>query len=308
MASDTADLDYMQDGLYPSFGWVDDQAEVQKIQATLPFQTLGDTPLGSVSISELPTEWLGWRIWKAASRSEYPDLAQGPVGLCCGFGAVKALMILMASEILNGDNEGIRIPSPEITYAVSRVNVMGWGGWQDGSTGAAVGKALRDFGAAPMEVVEGVDLSKYDPQRGRTYGARGIPKALFPFMAQHKVAEITRVSNFDDYCRAMAGTGSGVILASSIGFNGRRDADGVIKASGRWNHCMTGMGFRLGRRPGGFIDNHWTKNYHTGGLSHPDMPKTGFWADADDMDRILRQGDSWALAGLSGFQPKKPIF
>ena len=58
-------------------------------------------------------------------------------------------------------------------------------------------------------------------------------------------------------------------------------------------------------RPGAFLLNSWGANAHHGpqGVGHPSP--AGFWADAEVVDGMLREGDSWAFSQFAGFPARK---
>ena len=43
----------------------------------------------------------------------------------------------------------------------------------------------------------------------------------------------------------------------------------------------------------------------SGPIGLGDHPPWAFWVDADVADRMLRQGDSWALSAFEGFPARK---
>ena len=55
----------------------------------------------------------------------------------------------------------------------------------------------------------------------------------------------------------------------------------------------------------GFLLNSWGETAHTGPTGIGDPSPAGFWADAAVLDRMLRQGDSWAFSGIRGFPARK---
>jgi hypothetical protein len=68
---------------------------------------------------------------------------------------------------------------------------------------------------------------------------------------------------------------------------------------------MAVVGVRGGKRPGGFLLNSWGPDAHSGPRVPPDAPVAGFWCDAATLDRMLRQGDSWAFSRVAGFPPAR---
>jgi hypothetical protein len=99
-----------------------------------------------------------------------------------------------------------------------------------------------------------------------------------------------------------------VAVCSDQGFTMDRDATGRCRPQGQWMHCMAIIGVRTNPE-GAFILNSWGDNAHTGTVWPADAPVAGFWADASVVDRMMRQGDSFALADVAGFpqRPKPPL-
>lgn len=56
-------------------------------------------------------------------------------------------------------------------------------------------------------------------------------------------------------------------------------------------------------RPGCLCVNSWGPSWISGSKRH-EQPEGSFWMDADIVERIVRQGDSWAISGFNGFRPK----
>ena len=57
--------------------------------------------------------------------------------------------------------------------------------------------------------------------------------------------------------------------------------------------------------PGALIQQSWGKDNPTG-PTVLDMPTNSFWVVSETIDRIAKQGDSWALSGFDGY-PKQPL-
>ena len=121
----------------------------------------------------------------------------------------------------------------------------------------------------------------------------------------HPVRDTAVVKSWADVTRAV-GQGYPVAVCSDQGFAMARDRDGFAAPRGTWNHCMSVQGVRGGPRPGAFLLNSWGDAAHTGPAWPADMPAAGFWADAAVVDRMVRQGDSFALSGFVGF-PARPL-
>lgn len=284
-----------------NFGWVEDPAAVEAVLAGLPMPTWGDTPASAVDEASLPDEVLGWQAWQKASGTAWPELSQGSVGSCVSFGTSHALMFTMACEILAGDAEEARVPSMEVIYAGSRVEVGGGKISGDGSIGAWAAEFVRRWGVVAQGVYGSFDLTKYDQKRCRDWGRIGVPAEIEQVAKKHPIGNCTLVTSFNDAVSALA-QGYGIQVASSQGFSLKRDADSYCKPSGKWQHSMSFIGYRKsGKRPGLYIVNSWGFNSTTGPLSHPDAPRSGWWVDADVADSMLRQRDSFAFSRFTGF-------
>jgi hypothetical protein len=71
------------------------------------------------------------------------------------------------------------------------------------------------------------------------------------------------------------------------------------------HNCMAIVGVRGGGRPGAFLLNSWGGSAHRGPVGLGNPSPAGFWADAAVVDRMLKQGDSWAFSGFAGFPARK---
>jgi hypothetical protein len=145
-----------------------------------------------------------------------------------------------------------------------------------------------------------VDLSKYSEARCRDWGRNGVPDTLEPEAKKHPVKTTSMVMSWEEAKQALS-SGYGIAICSNQGFSMQRDADGFAKASGSWGHCMALIGYQTKNREGGFILNSWGDDAHTGPSGFGDPPKSGFWADAGVIDRMLKQEDSWAFSSVDGF-------
>ena len=84
-----------------------------------------------------------------------------------------------------------------------------------------------------------------------------------------------------------------------------RDAEGFCSPKGRWGHCMCFIGVTGGRRPGLCCLQSWGPNMPGGPIGLGDHPSCAFWVDAEVADRMLSQGDSWALSAFEGFPARR---
>lgn len=283
-------------------GWIDDPTEVELVAGQQPYYSFSETPAGATVTG--PDQVFLWKAWEKATGRKFPNRDQGQYGTCVSFGTACAIECTAACETLAGDPEEVRDLSTEVIYAGSRVEVGGGRFRSDGSIGAWAAEFVKRWGALDRGVfLDGkYDLRVYSGSLARKWGApgAGVPNDLEPTIRQYPVKTITKVTTWEDVCRALT-AGYGIAVSSSIGFRMARDKDGFCSPGPRWDHCMALIGFQRGGRPGGFIQNSWGGNAHTGPLGAGDPPTGGFWADAEAIEKILKAGDSWAFSSVVGF-------
>jgi hypothetical protein len=282
------------------FGWIADPAAVAAVNLPIGF---ADTPAFREPYTG-PDDVYLWDAARKATGDVLPARDQGPVGACVGFGAAAAVEHLICVQIANGAREEFRPVSPEVIYAGSRVEIGGGRVRGDGSIGAWAARFVSEFGVLPRGFYGRLDLTVYDPARCRQLGVTGVPDDLEPRLKDHPVRSVANVRSWDE-CRAAVRNGYPVLVCSSQGFTMTRDADGACRPSGTWMHAMAVIGVRGEPRPGAFLLNSWGPNAHRGPRVPADAPVAGFWADAAVIDRMLRQGDSWAFSRFAGFPSRK---
>lgn len=290
----------------PTYGWVKDP---QVIEANLNPAITGqfaDTPAGKAVMGD-DDVFLWQAVRKVNNRGPpwYPAVDQKDVGCCVGCGWKHAADICQAMQIVGGTRAEWKPLSVEVIYGGSRVEIGRGQIRGDGSVGAWAAKWVGQYGVAPMEKFGSVDLSTFSPARAREFGRTGVPADIEDAAKLHPVKAAALVKSWADVKRAIQ-QGYPVAVCSDQGFSMTRDRDGFARASGSWAHCMCICGVRKGPREGGFILNSWGDTAHTGPVWPADAPVAGFWADAAVIDRMVRQGDSFALADLQGF-PARPV-
>ena len=162
-------------------------------------------------------------------------------------------------------------------------------------------------GLLPNGSYAGRDLTGYDPRRCREWGDRGVPADLVA-VCKDNPCQTTLVTTATDARRALQ-QGYAIYVCSDVGFGDlgnrtiTRDADGYLQ--GQWPHCMCIAGYQGGKRPGFLIVNSWGSRWLAGHRAFADIPEGSFWADFAVVDRMLMQGDSFAVAGVEGFRLRK---
>jgi len=285
-------------------GWVHLPHEIDAVLATLPVprfdvaaaHLLAEPPLESVFL---------WDACKKVTGGQLSAHDQDGVGCCVGEGFSSAIEYLQCVEIaLGNEPEEYRPISSESVYGLSRVEIGGGRIGGDGSTGAWAAKAVQDYGVLPRAVFGDFDLRRFSPQRARQWGAHGLPSNLEREARLHPVRTVSLVRSFVE-ARAAIAHGYPVAVCSGQGFGLNRDGDGFCPPLGRWDHCMCFIG-AIGRpRPGLCCLQSWGPTTPGGPIGIGDHPTCAFWVDGGVADRMLSQGDSWALSAFQGFPARR---
>jgi hypothetical protein len=296
--------------LVPSanFGWVNDPVEVQAVVATLPFKDFGDTPAAGFAADQLPDHAYLWDFAREVTGDLLVPQNQLDVGSCVAMGCERAVNYTLCAEIANGFAYEHAYMVQEAIYGLSRVEIgnkkLGRG---DGSIGAWAADAVKKYGVIKRGVyLNGkYDLTKYSTSRCRDWGWSGLPDDLEPEAKMYPVKEIVPVKNWLDAKKALV-QGYGISVASDQGFSMKRDSNGVSKASGSWAHQMCICGYAtINGEEYGRIDNSWGKDAHTGPTGPGNPGPEGFYAHWKTIERMLKQDDSFAYAGVTGFPLRK---
>lgn len=287
-------------------GWVNDPEAVAEIASHLSFQSFGDTPAGEIESGDLPKEVFTWKVHKLVTGKDPDEESQGNIGSCVGFGTTAAVEGSLVNAIYRGEPFEWKELCQEITYGGSRIEIgKGRLGRGDGSIGAWAAQFVRDYGLLPRGVYGKWDLSRYSVATCKQFGASGVPDDLEPEIKIHPVQSITKVTSWDECKKALA-QGYCVSVCSNQGFSMKRDSNGVCRPSGSWGHCMAIWGYQITNVELGWIKNSWGPDAFSGPKGAGDPPACGFWAEASVIDRMLRQGDSWAFSSIKGW-PKKRV-
>lgn len=231
------------------------------------------------------------------------------IGDCVSFGAAHAVDHTYAAEIvMKGESESwVNITSTEDLYAGGRV-IIGGGrlGGSDGSIGAWQAKYVNLYGTVARGKYGSYDLSKYDPQRAKSWGMpnAGVPAEVLAEAKNHKIQTVSLVQTYEEVRDAIA-NGYAVTIASNQGFTKTRDKDGFLRPYGTWAHqmCLIGVDDSFNRK-GVLCLNSWPYSWVSGPTRH-DMPPGSFWIEADVLEKnILSNGDSWVYSDRVGFPQK----
>jgi len=245
---------------------------------------------------------------------KYKPRNQGQAPSCVGQAAAAAIDFLAAVEIRAGEPER-RPPAPAaacVIYGLSRIEIGGLdinaGG---GSNNIWAAQALKQYGVVARlnYALLGYDLREPSPERAVQFGAAGIPTGLEKIARLHPVRDYISIDSYEE-CRDALYMGCPVIVGSSQGFGeGRltRDKDGFLVPPRRrfwpsvWNHSMCIIGVSDEGRKGCLIINSWGSTWVNGPQRFGNEPEGSFWVDWEIIDRMVKQGDSFAFRGFKGY-------
>jgi hypothetical protein len=289
-----------------SFGWVPDPAEVKSVAEKLRYKSFRETPAWKEA-GDLPDSVFMWKAFGKMPGFEGklpPAKNQGSIGSCVSFGTNNAISMTLAVEIaLQGLNYEYKDFAEEVTYGGSRVQIGGGKIRGDGSNGSWAAQFVQKYGIVARDKYGPYDLTVYSVQTCKQFGDKGCPKDLEPVAQKNPVKDITQVTTWMQAKTALA-QGYGIAVCSNQGFQGKRDANGIKKASGSWAHCMALWGYAtISGQEVGYIQNSWGEEDGPVGPGEPN--KAGFWADAKTIEQMLKAGDSWAFSAAVGFPSRK---
>jgi hypothetical protein len=294
------------------FGWVNNPDEVARQVAMLPRPLFGDV-LSADESKEV-------RLYDVVRKVIGKDAPKGPQGIgdCTSWGTgnfvnytscIQIFNKLKDNNLLHSDFEDpqrqaiveeYQEVATEAIYALGRVEVGGQkGSYNDGSTGIWSMQAISKYGTLSRKFLESKGLGgSYDKNRAKKWGALGLPDELEPSAFEHRVKIVSMIKSYSEAVAAIQ-NGYGVVVCSDQGFTMTRDRQGFCTPSGTWYHCMFFMANRIDR-PGLCCSQSWGANVPDGPLDK-EQPDNTFWVDANVIDRMLRQGDSFTGSAFDGY-------
>lgn len=182
----------------------------------------------------------------------------------------------------------------EWIYGSSRVEVgKQRGSMRDGSVGAWAAKSVVDYGFATRK-----KYGPYDPQRAKTWGAQGVPDDYEPEAKKHPFTDVVPCTSYDQLVTMLRGYRF-VPVCSDQGFTETRDSKGRCRPQGQWMHCMLFCGLDEDGWP--LVAQSWGPE-KPDGPRYLDQPSNTFFIPPETADRMLKQRDSFAPAGVVGFE------
>ena len=286
------------------FGWNEAiaKAEAPGIAAEMPKFAITDADGNVVSGAGKSAEL--WKFAKAINDGKHIPTWRQESGDCVSMGWSNAIAYRMSVQIVKEQrNEILKIPFPPYIYGISRVQIgkrqLGRGA---GSIGAWAAKGSQAYGVLPTEEATRLGY-QYSGRLADQWGWTGPPQPAVNYASKFRIRTVSQVRTWEDVRDALT-HGYPVTIASNVGFmGGSYDRDGKrwLRARGNWGHqmCIVGVEDRPDQQKGAYILNSWGVDAHPKPLN--DEPPGGFWADAQDVQRIVSQGDSWAYSDFDGF-------
>jgi hypothetical protein len=241
-----------------------------------------------------------YKAW-ATLFSRPPPYPAQQIGDCVSFGHAHANDLLQCVEwVINHPGrtplpKDIQETDTEALYGMAR-EAGGMLGRQDGCYGSAAVKAMTTMGVVSRKML-GAD-GAYSGRRAKQWGLSGAPENVKQIAAKYKLGDAAQVTTWDELVAAQH-SGHPVTICTGQGFTLQRDSQGFCRARGRWGHCMFIAGVRFDR-PGACIVQSWGEQMPSGPKAL-DQPSYSFWADQAVIERILSEGDSWALSAAPKF-------
>lgn len=247
-----------------------------------------------------------------------PSWDQSSIGSCVSHGTGRSVQDLLLIEIVLGQAEewpGYEV-SREAIYGGSRCEVGGWwNDYSDGSIGAYAAKWISQWGIllAKNYTEVGIDLTGYDVQRCKQYGAKGVPDKLEPIAKEHPV-EVTLVKTVEQ-ARDLLVNGYPINICGTLGRSMKRQPGGWCRVEGGWNHSqeLRGACVVKGNKPAIVYQNSWgdylgdTNNRVTLESGREIvLPQGCYLSDYESIQRELNQEDTFAHSNAKGW-PKQNL-
>ena len=170
-----------------------------------------------------------------------------------------------------------------------------------GMTCSGAARYVSDSGGILIRKDYGsVNLSTYNSTLG---AKKKLPKSVFKTEAvKHQVRTVSMISTVEEARDALA-NGYALSVCSNVGFSSTRDAKGIAKRSGSWNHAMAWIACddskSIYNETLFLIQNSW--GVWNSGPKRLDQPDGSFWIREKDARSMLAQQGSWVFSDVEGF-------
>lgn len=263
-----------------------------------------------LSISEY--EVVNTNVYNLEVEEDHSYVVDGiAVHNCTGQGKAMVEWYLMCLEVLRGDPEQVIMPYEPYGYAQGRV-CAGISGDQDGGLGSGTAEAARKYGVLRSDLQglpkwnESEDTIDWPGEVDKSWGRRGAEQKWVTEGVKHLVKTTALISSADRAAEALQ-NGYPITIASNWG--GHMDdvplaGTPQVRLNKRvttWMHqmCVIGWWDHPTLKEIYYVQNSWSARRH--GTPVNGEPPGGFWIDKNNMNYILRQGDSYAFSTFDGF-------
>lgn len=293
------------------------------VRPSVPLADLGLSPDHTIQaapvVAQMPTFFVvgadaqenrtkNVRLWewaKLANNGQHLRNYPQEIGDCVSHGARNACEYFNAAGIGKGtlSSEYHELFPPWI-YGGSRVTVgKGRLGRGDGSVGAWAAEFVQRYGVLRADLP---NVPAYSGRVAKDWGWKGPPAEFFDHAKEFTFETVAPVRSAQDVCDAIC-NGYPVTIASDFGTRTIRPKDGrqVALRNSKWMHqmCIIGWDGSTNAGPWAYVLNSWGPDAHPKPLQGE--PPGGFWIHSDDVEYIVRQGDSFAFSGFDGFPPQE---
>jgi hypothetical protein len=247
-----------------------------------------------------------WDAFQRATGSQYVPHDQGRDD-CVSHATGTAIDLLTCAQITMKDSPHVwRGPTvTELIHGGSQREIGDKYGFNmyRGSLCVCAASFVRQYGILTRKrYLNTYDFRAYSYKTAYHFTLNGVPDELELISKIHPLGCAAIVRSWEEVRDAVA-NGYPVIVGSSQGFKvrgGRNHQGFLLPSRNIWMHGMCIGGVRDDKRPGGCLLNSWGSTW-VGGPKAYGQPDGSFWADAAVIDRMVRQGDAFALSCFAGF-------
>jgi hypothetical protein len=293
-----------------NFGWLDNPDEVVRIKSGLPMPVFAQAAPHLKGSGE-GKDVFYWELEEAVLGRVLSSWNQKDVGSCVSFGWGRAAQDLYLCQIVrNGEGWSGYEVATEPIYGGSRVEVGGQrGSYSDGSVGAWAAKWVSKWGILLRKSYGSIDLSHYDTQRCREWGAKGVPDELEPTARQYPIKTVSEVTTAEDARDAIANY-KPISICGSQGRTMQRQSGGWCRVSGTWYHCqeVRGVCVAKGNHPAFVFQNSWGD--YLGSTNNRvqlesgreiTLPEGCYLSTFEEFERDARTGDTFTTSDAVGY-------
>lgn len=311
-------LGTIQEGDFVDGGWIPPEQRSQ-VMSSAHEMIMSEMPSFDLIGPQADIEKLVlWDFSKAVNGGSHFKTFYQQTGSCVGNGGGQAVWYLSAMEIVRTQqNISPKIPFYLLPYGRSRA-LAGIRGQGDGSMGSSFAKAIMQDGILPFDHA---DLPPVSTTDGITWGKKeeykwsdgaAISETFLTQSRNYLVKSAANCRTTDDVWAALA-NGYPCTIASNWGGQMRPAAQGspsilLNRRVTSWQHQMCVIGIWKHPQFGRIfcILNSWGQGAH--GIPPDGAPPGSFWIAENDMEYIVRQGETFAFSQFVGFPSQRPNY